>query len=432
MAQFTNYAGAPYKVDKTIRDYIDELEGQLKESQGISGIEVRWAAGQRVDRPEDLTAETEKKVVLFDYGTTNTVTRPRNRYELYRPGNTSFITFEKMPYALEAPAGAICATFNRANIAEISYLTGWFLIPLCNLSRKTDAEAMLKVVVEHSIFFDIEQFKTAEEKKQKAVRNNFLKHMKKATERDKVTAEAQLTSINQQLSVNQSQGIELLRQQRRAGEQIKFAEQAAESDLSQFTKAIDELLENKHFDRIGYNEKSSELELYTELLYLYSPNRQERAPLGRFLIRISTTNWSIRFINTTNARAGKQHPHVENDGSPCLGSLSTEIQRLAASMDLVPLAETLIVYLETYNVEDSNARYASYWLKKTDPDVQYLQKDGTTYLTTKQIEEAQNEQKKQSKKRGKASKKTISGDEVEAGSTIQAAVPEPAAVRAGS
>lgn len=94
---------------------------------------------------------------------------------------------------------------------------------------------------------------------------------------------------------------------------------------------------------------------------LHHPSTGASVPLGKFNITIPTTNTGHIYIaNTTNAKEGRDHPHVSNN-NPCWGDSEALIAELRAAGEISGLIEVIFQYLETYNPRDYWGRFARLW-----------------------------------------------------------------------
>ena len=101
---------------------------------------------------------------------------------------------------------------------------------------------------------------------------------------------------------------------------------------------------------------------------LAKDNITRRYRFGEFDISIDVSNGSIRFINRNNVDKRHSvwgdkcnHPHVNEGGEGCLGNASTLIMDCVDRYQWGVLADILINYLESVNVDDSAGKCYYNW-----------------------------------------------------------------------
>lgn len=87
--------------------------------------------------------------------------------------------------------------------------------------------------------------------------------------------------------------------------------------------------------------------------------------IGDIIIGINLTNMEVNFDNITRKVAGfkegASHPHDIGNGKMCLGELSSFVPQLATEMQFAYLAESLINFANSVNVDDSAGRSIVKW-----------------------------------------------------------------------
>lgn len=88
---------------------------------------------------------------------------------------------------------------------------------------------------------------------------------------------------------------------------------------------------------------------------------------GQYKITINLAdNWKINFKCLDNSRKsywgdGCQHPHVNREGNGCLGDLSELITQAQINFDIVALADVIIQYLQSANLNDPAGAFLYKW-----------------------------------------------------------------------
>ena len=85
--------------------------------------------------------------------------------------------------------------------------------------------------------------------------------------------------------------------------------------------------------------------------------------MGRFRIDIQLSSSVIKITNLEKPVKGYHHPHVSQDGTPCLGNISSTVYYLMLHQDIYQLVTLLIQFLKSYNEQNPYLKI-NYW----DPD----------------------------------------------------------------
>ena len=89
--------------------------------------------------------------------------------------------------------------------------------------------------------------------------------------------------------------------------------------------------------------------------------------IGRFEVKINLERLEIGFRNLDNSIDGYPHPHINNSGIACWGSLEEDIERLIAEEDLYGLLVVIGEFLRSYNPENPYLKI-EYWDPDYDPE----------------------------------------------------------------
>ena len=85
--------------------------------------------------------------------------------------------------------------------------------------------------------------------------------------------------------------------------------------------------------------------------------------IGKFKITIEPANSTIKLTNTVKKVKGYHHPHISQDGTPCLGNIASTVYYLLIHQDIYQLVSLLIEFLRSYNEQNPYAKI-EFW----DPD----------------------------------------------------------------
>lgn len=134
--------------------------------------------------------------------------------------------------------------------------------------------------------------------------------------------------------------------------------------LEKFGEEFDQYFSNKLI--LGVVVTQDCIEIFTDTLYCEDPRTHILHELGKFKIVIYTSPeqlGNIRAFNMTRTVSGyysNQHAgHVDNYGRPCFGNAGQIVADLCASRDMFTLANYMIAYLQSVNVDDG----AGNWIK---------------------------------------------------------------------
>jgi hypothetical protein len=120
------------------------------------------------------------------------------------------------------------------------------------------------------------------------------------------------------------------------------------------------------------------IRVFTNMIFI--KHEGVKYQIGEFRIEIFI-NGGIKFFNLTNGGKGpgatnpsgfngntsynRHHPHVQGDGTPCLGTISSAVPQLIGEYQYSVVAILAIQYLKSVNAEDS-AGQGIYWWPKAE------------------------------------------------------------------
>lgn len=355
-------------------------------------IVITWGHGMHQEAKQDPDAQ-DCKLHIWDYGTLDTSGQNNYLDYLYEGSGEAYIRLQDR-YVLRSSGSltkmdeyAAVPPANTYQFGEFDLFNMWYTATLrnfCSSQKKFDRyiAKYAKRAIDRNDRED--RLKEMEDKTREA----FLKHMAslsgrkvKDTKRRVQTLEASLVQLQeQQVTTHASLEDEM--------DKLNYLESLASTKKDFYKDQIDNLLDHVDFERVLYNDVSKALEMYTKDMWLYSPSRKKRTPLGKFKIAYTVDNKKISITNLTNKQGGRDHPHVESS-RPCWGSGQGAIVDAATSSDVVTLFSFIVGYLESYNPRDSWGRYAAYWFDKQKDQTEYLAEDGVyrTKAEQKKFEE---------------------------------------------
>jgi hypothetical protein len=133
---------------------------------------------------------------------------------------------------------------------------------------------------------------------------------------------------------------------------------------------------------LGVQIEKDTLKVYTQLIRIVEDDVTYR--IGRFRIEISMIGKEpgLKFFNLTNKGRGpgydrprdfnaasdynRHHPHVNEEGVPCLGNLKEAIPRYVQASQFSVVTILAMQFLATANVEDKAGRGLKWWPKETN------------------------------------------------------------------
>ena len=134
-------------------------------------------------------------------------------------------------------------------------------------------------------------------------------------------------------------------------------------------KEIKCIKEHELVKDVLYKPIKGELIIYTKELYMQHPkDKDDRRFLGEMKIELNVNNYSVRLFNETECRKGYwgdygNHPHVSDEGEPCLGNSSEMLAECKITNDLYIAFLTILGFLQTFDVEDIAGEYYVCWDK---------------------------------------------------------------------
>lgn len=138
---------------------------------------------------------------------------------------------------------------------------------------------------------------------------------------------------------------------------------AAASGKSKFEQEFESLLAIPKIKAVAF--RGSMLVISTDILRAKNPATGGVHEIGKFKFITDTERGTVKILNQTRVvnayRPRMQAPHVFPDGRPCLGNLEATVPQLVAGYEFSALAQILIAYIESVNLDDGAGRYIERW-----------------------------------------------------------------------
>ena len=132
-------------------------------------------------------------------------------------------------------------------------------------------------------------------------------------------------------------------------------------------KEIKCIKEHELVKDVLYKPIKGELIIYTKELYMQHPkDKDDRRFLGEMKIELNVNNYSVRLFNETECRKGYwgddcNHPHVSEEGEPCLGNSGDMLAECKITNDLYIAFLTVLGFLQQFDPMDTAGEYYVCW-----------------------------------------------------------------------
>jgi hypothetical protein len=156
---------------------------------------------------------------------------------------------------------------------------------------------------------------------------------------------------------------------------------------------IRDLYQDKNI--IGLKVDGNLFKVFTDTLYVTDPRTNWKYELGKFRLDLDCTQGMIRIFNLTRTVSayGSQKmnaPHVFANNTMCAGNFVETTAELFGKHDYGNLASTLVIFLESVNVEDGAGRMVYRWPRinadGTLTEYDKLSKEDKAFLHEKGVE----------------------------------------------
>lgn len=151
-----------------------------------------------------------------------------------------------------------------------------------------------------------------------------------------------------QLSIEKCQEnlVALLREMEETQQQLQVAEGVDEASLARFGDEYEGLLKHPDIEKLEIVEKK--ILVYTKKVVIR--HDAVNYNIGKFTIEIDTLGKSgaVRMMNQTRKIDGYSHPHINEEGIPCLGNIKEVIPHMIAGHKYAAVVSVCIQYLKSY------------------------------------------------------------------------------------
>ncbi|MCL4558124.1 MAG: hypothetical protein M1491_05770 [Deltaproteobacteria bacterium] len=135
------------------------------------------------------------------------------------------------------------------------------------------------------------------------------------------------------------------------------------STLSEFESLMQ--LTPEPISHIELDTSEGKISVYTNEIYIdYEENDYY---IGKFKITIEPASSTIKLTNTVKKVKGYHHPHISQDGTPCLGNIASTVYYLLIHQDIYQLVTLLIEFLRSYNEQNPYAKI-EFWDPEYDEE----------------------------------------------------------------
>lgn len=146
--------------------------------------------------------------------------------------------------------------------------------------------------------------------------------------------------------------------------EIESFRELLQKEESVYGSEFDKLLQHPQIVRITV--RGGVLFVFTTVLYCRDERTNKLHEIGKFRIKIDTGNCSVQWKNLdrqvrTYNDSPFHAPHINSDGTACLGNLEETVAELFASNEYLLLAVLAIRFVESANVEDAAGRFINRW-----------------------------------------------------------------------
>ena len=132
-------------------------------------------------------------------------------------------------------------------------------------------------------------------------------------------------------------------------------------------KDIKYIKEHELVKEVCYKPALEKLVIRTKTLYMQHPeDENDRRLLGEMKIVLDVNNYDVSMFNETECRKGYwgngcNHPHVSEDGDPCLGNSSDMLAECKLNNDLYIAFLTILGFLQQFDTSDVAGEYYVCW-----------------------------------------------------------------------
>jgi hypothetical protein len=104
-----------------------------------------------------------------------------------------------------------------------------------------------------------------------------------------------------------------------------------------------------------------ELLVTTDTLYCQDERTGLTHRIGRFEIHLPYDGSAVRFLNKDGLVRNMNAPHVNTDGSPCLGTIKDMLPNLIRTREFAEAIQVSLAFLESANTDDYWGKHVNAW-----------------------------------------------------------------------
>lgn len=391
---------------------------QIEKDLGVK-IVLRWGKGQfNEETPSQNRSSKSPRITIFDLSTNRT-----NGYsdykEMYgsnltgnRRGRIGYIPLRKLQaYMRVANSATIPAVLKyqleiagrNYVLADIGIFSAWVRFPLVNFEDEEIPDwvimDLLKAIVEKS-FLGKEEIEKQRREQSKLALGQVFEAMKAITTRAELTAKQKVADNeiriqdSARMLARAQEGLLTAKLELRLAREVHLDRQElleGEMKLVRESESFDSF----EFEPVAAAGAGPYLNVYTNPVYLYTPNRRKRVYLGKFKIRVNLGSFEFSYVNLDNKRGNGDvgqwaHPHTGHAGHMCMGNYTSSPGAMFQHGMIYDALEQAIHLLEAYNPRDAGSTPYLWFNKggKQDagdaPEVEYLHENGKYYRKGKE------------------------------------------------
>ena len=190
----------------------------------------------------------------------------------------------------------------------------------------------------------------------------------KANQKEKESAERRIREANREITKYER----YIEDYKKELEKCKRTLEALKKETNikdKIEKEIKCIKEHELVKDVFYKPIKGELIIYTKELYMQHPkDKDDRRFLGEMKIKLNVNNYSVRLFNETECRKGYwgdcgNHPHVSDEGEPCLGNSGDMLAECKLNNDLYIAFLTILGFLQQFDPMDAAGEYYVCWDK---------------------------------------------------------------------
>lgn len=196
------------------------------------------------------------------------------------------------------------------------------------------------------------------EERRNASREAYIKECSRRFEKTLTGTQEKISQGHITINNMQKDLVKLIREVHGAERKLEQLSACKGTELERYAKEFESLAKVPGVEDVQVAD--GVIKVFTEHIYITPdgyPN--DTFDIGKFRIEIYTSgsNGGIKFFNLTRQGTGKDyntnHPHVQTNGTPCLGNIKEQVASLIGEYEYSAVAQLGIQYLEEVNLEDS-------------------------------------------------------------------------------